>query len=681
MFRPFRFVAPALGLLVIVSAASADPKNPTYDDDILPIFKQHCFNCHNNDKQRGGLNVATYAEMKQGGSSGEVLEPGDPDKSRIFTLTAHTEEPKMPPNGNKIPDDQIALLKLWVEQGGRENSGSKVAVKPKVDISLKSMDLGKPDGPPPMPIIEKLKRDPFVVARRPGAVLAMASSPWSPLVAVAGQKQVLLYHTDTGALLGLLPFEEGQINSLRFSRNGKMLLAAGGRNGASGAAVLYNIESGEVITKVGESEADAILSADLSPDQSMIAVGTPTRVVRVYSTADGSVLHTIRKHTEWVTAVEYSPDGVLLATGDRNGGIFIWEGATAREFYNLDGHNAMIADISWRPDSNVVASASEDGNIRLWEMENGKQLKNWAAHSGGAMSVRYGMDGKIASAGRDRRAKLWSGDGNLEKQFDQLPDLGLQSVLSHDSKRVIAGDWSGKVTVWTVDGKAERDLDVNPAPLAERVKAAESVVAKAQAKADQANKQLQDAQAKVAKLNEELQQAKKAMTDTANASKQAAEEVTKQTAALDNAKKADQQAKDNLNKLTAQNKSAQDALTKAKAEAEKDEKKQEAFKKAEELAKKAASEFEAAKKAADQAEQALKAAESALTAANQKAGELAKVADEAAKTIPNIEKAIQAANEAVKPLAEAANVAKAELDQAKNQLEQVKSPTVASANE
>ena len=46
----------------------------------------------------------------------------------------------------------------------------------------------------------------------------------------------------------------------------------------------------------------------------MIALGGPSRVVRIYSTADGELLHEIKKHTDWVYGVEFSPDGVLLAT-------------------------------------------------------------------------------------------------------------------------------------------------------------------------------------------------------------------------------------------------------------------------------------------------------------------------------------------------------------------------------
>src|SRR4029078_13297189 len=214
-------------------------------------------------------------------------------------------------------------------------------------------------------------------------------SPWAPLAAVGGQKQVILYNTDTGALVGFLPFEYGQINSIKFSRNAKFVLVAGGRGGQSGHAVLLNVETGAKVLEVGKSETDAILAADISADQTQIAVGGPGKIIRVYSTTDGSVLREIKKHTDWVTAVEFSPDGVLLATGDRNGGLFVWEAFTGREFFTLRGHTAMITDVSWRDDSNVLASSSEDTTIKLWEMENGGNIKNWGAHRGGGARARF----------------------------------------------------------------------------------------------------------------------------------------------------------------------------------------------------------------------------------------------------------------------------------------------------
>src|SRR5258707_1025699 len=74
---------------------------------------------------------------------------------------------------------------------------------------------------------ENLPPEPFVPQAKRSAVVAMASSPWAPLVAVAGHKQVLLYRTTDHHLVGVLPFAEGLIYVLKFSRDGDLLLAGG----------------------------------------------------------------------------------------------------------------------------------------------------------------------------------------------------------------------------------------------------------------------------------------------------------------------------------------------------------------------------------------------------------------------------------------------------------------------
>jgi hypothetical protein len=610
MPKSFLILIVLAGLPAVVLA---DAKNPTFDEDILPIIKQHCASCHGNDKQRGGLNLATFAATMEGGSSGAVVAAGDSAKSRLYTLTAHTEEPKMPPAGNKIPQPQIDLLKLWIEQGARENAGSKVVMtKPKVDIGLKTISKGKPEGPPPMPLPGKFDLNNLVQARRPGAILALATSPWAPLVAIGGQKQVLLYNTDTGTLVGTVPYEHGQINSIKFSKNGKLMLVAGGRGGASGKAVLFKVETGEKVTEVGANETDAILSADLSPDQTMIAVGTPTKMVRIYSTADGSQLFQMKKHTDWVTSVEFSPDGVLLATGDRNGGIFIWEANTAREFHTLRGHTAMITDINWRDDSNIVASSSEDGTIRMWEMENGSAVKSWSAHGGGASSVRFAHDGRLVSTGRDKVTKLWDANGGLQRQFEAFPDLGLQAAITHDNAKIIAGDWAGNVKSWlAADAKFVLAFDANPKPLAELLKAAQTELASAEAKLKQTTDAYAPLKAAADQAAAALAAGQKAIADTEAAAKAASATIPGLKAEVD---KLTQQAQQQQMLLAAKTVSTS-AFAKAAAEVQDAATKNpanpmltEAAKKAQEIAKMAQSEQDIVKKAADETQAALKLA-------------------------------------------------------------------------
>jgi hypothetical protein len=688
-----------------VSGVLADAKNPNFDEDVLPILKQHCVNCHGNDKQKGDLNLATYAAMQKGGSSGVSVKPGDVSKSRLYTLSAHIEEPKMPPSGNKMPDAQLAILKLWVEQGARENAGSKTTVVPKnnTDIGLKSIVKGRPEGPPPMPVAGKLKIEPIVTARRPGAILAMATSPWAPLVAIGGQKQVILYNTDTGALLGFIPFEHGQINSIKFSRNAKFLLVAGGKGGQSGKAVLYKVETGEKVLEVG-IESDAILSADISADQTQIAVGSPAKLVRIYSTTDGKVIREIKKHTDWVTAVEYSADGVLLATGDRNGGVFVWEAFTGREFFSLRGHTAMITDISWRDDSNVLATSSEDASVRLWEMENGNQIKTWPAHAGGAASVRFTHDGKLASTGRDKVTKLWDQNGQTLKQFDAFPDLGLKVAVTHDNARVVAGDWSGIVKAWSAaDAKVTATLDANPLPAAQRLKVAEAALAAATAKvppaqaafdaavlkAKQATDAYNAAVANINKINADLAAANKAVTDFTAAANAAKPQMDAAKAEVDKATPLATAAANKALALeavvaaeTVAAKSIADAAAKTPANAELAA---QAKKKTDALAALNV-ELAAAKKAQTDTAAALAAANAkfaaqskaytdalAVVAANQKTvATLTPMVKPATDAVPPAKAAADAANAAVAPAKAALDAANAELATAKATLDQLK---------
>jgi WD40 repeat protein len=447
----------------------SSPEKPNFEDDLLPLFEESCNSCHNPDKAKGGLDLTSMNGILAGGSSGDVALPGESSNSLLHLLPSRLKEPYMPPKGDKIAAPKLALIKLWIDQGLLPTASGKPMMKKKssVNLALGSVSLGKPEGPPPMP--EYLSLEPSVVAKRAFAPSAMATAPWSPVVAVAGQKQVLLYHTETLRLLGILPYPEGFIESLSFSRNGKVVLASGGRGGKSGRVAGWDLKSGKRILTLGE-EYDTILTADLSADQSLVAIGGPSKLVKVFDLASGEVLYQIKKHSEWVTQVQFSPDGVLLATGDRNGGLHVWEARTGNAFYTLDGHKKAITDLSWRADSNVLLSASEDTSVRIWEMVNGKQAKTWNAHGIGTLSAHYDQKGKITTAGRDKTVKYWDGDGKALKTLGLFSEIAMETRLSHDGSRIIAGDWSGEITVWqTSDGKKIGSLGGNPPELSTRL--------------------------------------------------------------------------------------------------------------------------------------------------------------------------------------------------------------------
>ncbi|MFM8379824.1 MAG: c-type cytochrome domain-containing protein, partial [Planctomycetia bacterium] len=70
-------------------AAAADAP-PTYEEHVLPIFREKCGGCHNPDKKQGGLDLTSFGQALAGGSSGEVIAPGDADGSYLWQVVSHS---------------------------------------------------------------------------------------------------------------------------------------------------------------------------------------------------------------------------------------------------------------------------------------------------------------------------------------------------------------------------------------------------------------------------------------------------------------------------------------------------------------------------------------------------------------------------------------------------------------
>lgn len=506
------------GVAATLAEDKAGEAKVTFDDHVKPILREHCTTCHSESDKESDLALDSYAATLTGGSSGEILDAGNSSGSRLIALVTHAEGPFMPPDQDPIPAEQIKILTTWIDQGMPENSGSKIRrANNAASAMLTSASLGKPEGPPPMPRV--VLKQPVTLTPRSAAVAAMAASPWAPLIAVGGQQQVVLYHAETAELLGVIPFPEGEPQSLTFTRDGKQLLIGGGRHSQFGCAVLVDIETGNRITQVGD-ELDTVLAADISPDKTRIAIAGPQKVVRVFDSLTGEIVQELKKHTDWIFCLRFSPDGVLLASGDRSNGLVVWEADTGLIYCELKGHTDAIRAVDFRPDSNVLASASLDGTLRTWDMPAAKQIKSWNSHGGGATAVSFAQDGQLASAGRDRRVKLWNGAGELQKEFKGLSEAVLEVAITGDGKQIAGGDWNGQVGVWGLETPdAPQALVPNPPSIDQRLAMAaevleqlEAPLAAATARRSASQEQLGQATAEVTALETEAGKLAKALT-------------------------------------------------------------------------------------------------------------------------------------------------------------------------
>jgi len=100
-------------LLLVVSQVSADveirPNTAlTFEKHILPIFKTYCFDCHGSQNElKGGLDLRLRRFLVNGGDSGPVIQPGDPDGSYLFRRVRDGE---MPPRNHKLSRAEVATV-------------------------------------------------------------------------------------------------------------------------------------------------------------------------------------------------------------------------------------------------------------------------------------------------------------------------------------------------------------------------------------------------------------------------------------------------------------------------------------------------------------------------------------------------------------------------------------------
>ncbi|MBL9126184.1 MAG: PSD1 domain-containing protein [Verrucomicrobiales bacterium] len=102
----------------LAQVLAADPIPPTslsFERDVRPILKAHCFHCHGEgEKAEGGVDLRLRRLMLAPSDSGDVVVPGHPDRSVLVAKVASGEMPK---GEKKLTTAQVEVLRAWVAQG------------------------------------------------------------------------------------------------------------------------------------------------------------------------------------------------------------------------------------------------------------------------------------------------------------------------------------------------------------------------------------------------------------------------------------------------------------------------------------------------------------------------------------------------------------------------------------
>ncbi len=109
-------VLTAIRLLGDFTNGAEQPLDVEYTRDIQPILQEHCWKCHGEEKQKGGLRLDNRTSALEGGDTGPVILPGNGAGSLLISHVSSVDPDKvMPPKGERLSGSQIEALRRWID--------------------------------------------------------------------------------------------------------------------------------------------------------------------------------------------------------------------------------------------------------------------------------------------------------------------------------------------------------------------------------------------------------------------------------------------------------------------------------------------------------------------------------------------------------------------------------------
>ena len=232
----------------------------------------------------------------------------------------------------------------------------------------------------------------------------LALSPDGKLL-VDGQSRVR--DAESGSVLGQLPADKA-IKRLTFSSDGTWLAALAGPDNLC----LWRSPDWQPAGTYSGFPSASLHFGRLAflPGQEQIAVGSEDGRVQVVQLRNGEVSRRWQAHSEAVSALAASPDAQWLATGAgySESDIKLWRSASGQPVGTLRGHRAWVISLAFSPDGQLLASGSADQMLCLWDIGRQEMVARLKGHHYEVWALAFMPDGKtLLSADKEGSIKCW----------------------------------------------------------------------------------------------------------------------------------------------------------------------------------------------------------------------------------------------------------------------------------
>lgn len=210
------------------------------------------------------------------------------------------------------------------------------------------------------------------------------------------------------------------------------------------------------------SQGGQINSMAFSPDGRILAVAGLDKTVSLFDASRGKLLGRLTGHPTNINSLKFSPDGKFLASASSDGTVRLWDPAKGKELRRLqvnggpDGiahRRGGVRTVRFTSDGKWLVTAGEDRALNLWEASTGKHISEYYGLDAGVLIVEVSPDGKrLAVVGvRDDQTVLLLDIDQMKRLASltaQIQPVKSVAFSPDGNTLAIAGDGT-KIKLWT----------------------------------------------------------------------------------------------------------------------------------------------------------------------------------------------------------------------------------------
>jgi WD40 repeat protein len=188
------------------------------------------------------------------------------------------------------------------------------------------------------------------------------------------------------------------------------------------------------------------ISAAFSPDGTRIVTGEE-RGVRVWDSATGRVVVTLKSNDREYESASFSPDNSRILTAGFGGKqARLWDARTGQLLASLE-HGQRLRSAAFSPDGARIVTVAKRGVAKLWDANTAQLVGSLQGHRDDIYAAVFSPDGtRVVTTGRDRTAKIW--DAKTAKLLVSLDGAAEWATFNPDGTQVVTGSPDDTAVRW-----------------------------------------------------------------------------------------------------------------------------------------------------------------------------------------------------------------------------------------